>query len=184
MRRHALLAALLLLGSGPMSFSPCREAGSEQAAPKVPRKLLPPEGHGLLLKIEADGVQIYVSKETEPGKFTWAFNAPLADLSQDGKRAGYHYAGPSWEAADGSKLVRDLKEDYVSAPAPDPKADIPWLRIKVLPQGHAGGALGKVTYVLRVQTRGGVAPCQAPVRAGTEVGVRYRAVYCFYGPAR
>jgi hypothetical protein len=170
-----LMVGMMLLAGG---TTPAAAQG------KMPGALAPPEGNELLLKLQAEGVQIYVSKEVEPGKLAWVFASPLADLSAEGKRAGYHYAGPAWESSDGSKVVRDEAEKVVNVPAPDAKADIPWLLIRVKADGKAGGVLAKATYVVRAHTQGGVAPAMAPTKAGTEVGVRYKATYYFYGPAR
>jgi hypothetical protein len=158
--------------------------GGGPGAPEVPDALRIPKGHKFLFRAEAEGVQIYVSQLGTTGKPHWVLKAPLAGLTQAGKKAGYHYAGPSWEADDGSKVVRDAADPVASSPAPDAKKDIPWLRIKVKADGKTDGVFGGVTYVLRMNTRGGVMPARTPVRAGTEVGVPYRATYYFYGPAK
>jgi hypothetical protein len=150
----------------------------------VPDALRVPKGHKLLFKVEAEGVQIYESRPGPDGKPQWVHKGPLAGLKQPSKKTGYHYAGPSWEADDGSKLVADKAEKPVSVPAPDPKKDVPWLRIKVKTDGQTDGVFGGVTYILRMNTRGGVMPSRPPIRAGTEVGVPYRATYYFYGPAK
>jgi hypothetical protein len=143
-----------------------------------------PPGHRLLARLEAKGVQIYKAVEAKPGRLEWALEGPLAEL-WDGKggKAGYHYGGPSWEAADGSKVVWDRAEQVSSVPAPDAKEDIPWLIIKVKAEGGQAGAFGPVVLVQRLQTAGGKPPGDAPRRAGTKVGVAYRAVYYFYSQA-
>jgi hypothetical protein len=176
---------MLLIACLTLSAQGARATREQPAkAPPLPDKLQPPKGHVLRFKADAEGVQIYVSKEVEKGKFAWAFKAPLADLLVDGKKVGYHYAGPTWELADGSRVVRDAGEDIAAISAPNPKANIPWLRIKLRTDGKAEGGFDKVTHVLRIRTEGGLAPSQSPARAGTEVGVRYKAVYEFYGPSR
>ncbi len=97
--------------------------------------------------------------------------APLATLTpRQGKLAIHHYAGPAWEAADGSKVVRDKDEKVVSVAAPRPASDIPWLLVKVTAD-PASGALDKVAYVQRISTKGGLAPATPPVRHDTKVGV-------------
>jgi hypothetical protein len=151
---------------------------------EVPDALRVPKGLKLLFKVEAEGVQIYESRPGPDGKPQWTHKGPLAGLKQTGKKAGYHYAGPSWEADDGSKLVADAAERVASTPAPDGKKNIPWLRIKVKTDGRTDGVFGSVAYILRMNTRGGVMPSRHPVRVGTEVGVPYQATYYFYGPAK
>ena len=171
----ALLVAALLF--------PLASAG-EPAHREVPKEIAVPAGHKLLAKLEAKGVQIYQAVEMKPGQLEWAFEAPLADLRDaQGGRAGYHYQGPSWEATDGSKLVWDKAEKIKPVPAPNPKADIPWLLIKVKPEGDKAGAFSPVVYVQRLQTAGGTPPGNAPKRVGTKIGIAYRAVYYFYSKA-
>jgi hypothetical protein len=151
----------------------------------VPKDIAVPPGHKLLFKVEATGVQIYKAVEARSGKLEWVLHAPLADLLDNkGGKAGWHYDGPSWEAADGSKLVRDKAEEVKSAPAPNPKHDIPWLLVKVKAEPGKTGRFTPTVYIQRLQTAGGKAPAEAPKRVGTKVGVAYKAVYYFYGKAK
>jgi hypothetical protein len=171
--------AVLALGTALTAHDPAGASG-QGADVKIPDKLKVPDGHRLVLRVEAEGVQVYVSKPGKGGKPEWSFKSPLADLSKDGKVVGYHYVGPSWELLDGSKVVKDESQAPVDLPMPD---SIPWLRIKVRPDPAQGG-LGQVTYVLRVNTQGGLAPANPPTRSETEVGVKYKATYLFYAPAK
>jgi Protein of unknown function (DUF3455) len=157
--------------------------GSEDNGPKIPDNLKIPEGNVLLFKTQAEGVQLYVSEEVD-GKLIWKFKAPLAFLSQDGKKMGYHYAGPTWEAGDGSKVQIDKSQEPAKAKPADPKRDVPWLRIKVKPTGGIKGKFSPVTYILRLETEGGVAPSVKAARAGMEVGIPYKATYYFFGPRK
>jgi hypothetical protein len=160
------------------------ESPGQPARPEVPKEIAVPPGYKLVARLEARGVQIYKAVEAKPGRFEWAFEAPLADLTDGkGRHAGYYYEGPSWEATDGSRVVWDKGEKVKSAPAPDPKADIPWLLIKVREEGGKAGAFSPVVFVQRLRTAGGKPPETAPKRAGTKVGVAYRAVYHFYSKA-
>jgi hypothetical protein len=146
----------------------------------VPKEIAAPPGHKLLFQFEAKGVQIYKSVEGKSG-LEWVLEAPLADLL-DGKggKAGQHYESPpSWEATDGSKVVKN--GDAKSAPAPSPKADIPWLLVKVKADENKAGMFSPVAYIQRLQTEGGKAPAELPKRIGTKVGIAYKAVYYFYG---
>ena len=154
------------------------------AAPDVPKEIAVPPGHKLLFQFEARGVQIYKAAAGTTGKLEWVLEAPLADLLDDqGRKAGCHYDNPpSWEAADGSKVVKS--GDARSAAAPNPKTDIPWLLVKVKAQEGLEGIFSPVVYIQRLQTEGGKAPAESPKRVGTKVGVRYRAVYHCYGEAK
>jgi hypothetical protein len=95
-------------------------------------------------------------------------------LIVDGKTVGRHYAGPSWELSDGSKVV-----GKVAGRAPGATAnDIPWLKLDGTSQGGAGTLAG-VTTVQRIKTKGGNAegPCDA---AGSFLSVPYAADYTFF----
>jgi len=144
----------------------------------VPTALQPPTGYTVAFTAKASGVQIYTSHSDTGSKPAWTFEAPLAELSAPGG-AIHHYAGPSWEAADGSMVVRDKSVPVTTVPAKQAQADIPWLLIKVSPD-VTPGILSKVVYVQRISTQGGVAPTAPPVREGTKVGVPYTATYVFY----
>ena len=158
---------------------------ASRAQPVVPKEIVVPPGHKLLFKVEAKGVQIYKAAQGKEGALEWALEAPLADLfGEKGVKAGWHYDGPSWEAVDGSKVVRDKTEDVKFAPAPKPKQDIPWLLLKVKAAEGKEGLLIPAVYIQRLETKGGKAPAELPRRVGTKLGVEYKAVYYFYGQAK
>jgi len=94
--------------------------------PVIPENLKAPTTQILSLEARAVGVQIYTcnARKDDPTRFEWVFKAPEADLFDTaGKKIGKHYAGPTWEANDGSKVVGELK---TKADSPDANA-IPWL---------------------------------------------------------
>jgi hypothetical protein len=144
----------------------------------APSALQPPAGYTVAFTAKASGVQIYKSTAENGAALKWTFEAPLAELSAPGQ-AIHHYAGPSWEAADGSKIVRDTNMPVTTIAAKQATTDIPWLLIKVTPDSTSG-LLSKIGYVQRISTSGGVAPATPPVREGTTVGVPYTATYVFY----
>ena len=148
--------------------------------PQVPDILKVPDGQTVLLKALGKGVQIYACTATaaDPGKFGWTFKAPEADLTdEDGKKIAKHYAGPTWEANDGSKVVGAVLQ---KADAPKPGA-IPWLLLKAK-TNEGTGTFERVTYIQRVDTEGGVAPATGCDQAHTktEARVDYKANYYFY----
>jgi hypothetical protein len=152
-----------------------------QAGPlAVPDKLKVPPHNVQLLKMPATGVQIYVCKPRtdDPNAFAWTFKAPQAVLYNDlGEKVGTHYAGPTWEGNDGSKVVGEVLE-RVDAPA---AGAIPWLLL--VAKSHDGaGAFSTITYIQRLDTVGGVAPTSGCDRStvDTERAVEYRATYVFY----
>jgi hypothetical protein len=123
------------------------------------------------------GDQIYTCK-TDGAQFAWALKAPNAQLYDDGgKLFAKHFAGPSWEANDGSRIT-----GKAVANVPSPNADsIPWLLVTVL--SHDGnGVLSHITTVQRLNTMGGKAPASGcdSAHTGQEVRIRYSADYLFY----
>jgi hypothetical protein len=147
----------------------------------VPDSLKVPQTQRLLFQAHGRGDQIYVCKEAE-GKFGWVLKAPDAKLfGTDGKQLGRHFAGPTWEANDGSRVVGKA---VANEPSPDAHS-IPWLRVEAV--GHEGaGMMAAVSTIQRLQTQGGkaaVGGCDAS-KAGLETRVPYEADYYFYGPAK
>lgn len=146
----------------------------------VPRQLQP-AGETQAFTLPAIGVQIYEcrARAGAESRHEWAFVAPEADLfDHGGKRVGRHYAGPHWEAADGSKVVASVRE-RADAPMPD---TIPWLLLASKPAGGPEGAFSKVTSIQRVNTVGGTPPKSgcAQATAGTQARVYYSAHYQFF----
>ncbi len=148
----------------------------------VPEKLHVPAGNKLALELHATGVQIYTCqpKKDDATQFEWAFKAPEAQLTDaQGKDAGKHYKGPTWEAQDGSKVVGKL-EQKLDAPS---TADIPWLLLSA--KSHEGaGRFEKISFIQRVDTKGGQPPKEGADAAhvGQEQRVSYTATYVFYVP--
>jgi Protein of unknown function (DUF3455) len=151
------------------------------SAQQVPKELQPPDNEQLLLQVHAKGDQIYFCK-ADGAQFAWTLKAPEAQLTdKTGKPFGKHFAGPSWEANDGSRVT-----GKAVANAPSPDADsIPWLLVTVA--NHSGeGVLARVTSIQRVNTKGGKAPvsgCDA-AHAGEEERAPYSADYVFFALAR
>jgi len=128
------------------------------------------------LKVHAVGAQIYDCKADAGGHLVWTFREPIASLMSGGKTVGRHYAGPTWEMADGSLVV-----GKVVAKAPGlSTADIPWLRLAVS-ERKGEGSLKDVTAVQRIATEGGNrdGPCPAE---GALAAQPYAADYIFSRP--
>ena len=150
---------------------------------KVPAALTPPNSAVFLFELEAKWVHIYAceARPEAPTTFAWTFKAPEAELrNARGEVVATHFAGPTWQGNDGSTVVASV---LARADAPSKKA-IPWLLLEA--KSHAGsGVFSTVTYIQRLDTRGGGAPatgCDA-AHAGAEARVPYEALYAFYYPA-
>jgi hypothetical protein len=148
-------------------------------ARQVRKELRPTANERLLLQVHAKGDQIYYCK-ADGAHFVWSFDAPEAQLvDKSGKPFGKHFAGPSWEANDGSRVTGKAMANVAS---PDSES-IPWLLL--LAVGHSGdGVLAQVTSIQRINTRGGKAPasgCDA-AHVGQQSRVPYSADYVFFTP--
>ena len=156
----------------------CASAQPPTSTVQVPDKLRPGTNESLAMIVSARGVQIYEcrARTDQVGEYAWAFVAPEADLfDARGNRTGRHYAGPHWEANDGSKIVGTVKERVDVADA------IPWLLLSAKSVGSEG-AFSKVTSIQRVNTAGGVAPktgC-SQATAGAPARINYTADYYFF----
>ncbi|UVK41255.1 DUF3455 domain-containing protein [Mesorhizobium sp. AR10] len=158
----------------PFAFAALVLFAASAAAQEIPAKLALPQGGTLLGKYPAKGVQIYVCRVKEDAN-EWDFKAPEAELlDAQGVPFAKHYAGPTWEAPDGSKIVGKVLADE-----PAPKADaIPWLLLST--ESTVSGVLAGVRFVQRVNTSGGVGPTGACPMVGQEQRVDYTADYVFY----
>jgi Protein of unknown function (DUF3455) len=126
-----------------------------------------------VVTLHAEGAQLYECKAGDDGKLIWVFREPIASLVLDGKTVGRHYAGPTWEHADGSAVI-----GKVTGKAPGATAnDVPWLKLDVT--GRRGnGTLAAITTVQRINTKGGAlhGPCD---QAGALSSAPYSADYVF-----
>ncbi len=127
------------------------------------------------------GDQIYTCKSME-GTYAWTLTAPDARLLDDnGKLIGHHFAGPAWEATDGSRVTAKVSATMTS---PDPHS-IPWLLLTAT--GHQGnGTMQNVLSIQRLNTEGGRPPANGCGNSheGSQLRVPYKAEYDFYGIAK
>ncbi|MEV4144173.1 DUF3455 domain-containing protein [Amycolatopsis sp. NPDC049691] len=154
------VGALLVGGAATASATP--------AAPKVPDAIKVPAGNVALASFPAEGVQIYGCTNG-----AWTLIQPAAVLTRHGKPVALHSKGPVWTSVvDGSTVG-------AAAVANSPREGaIPELLLKAnLNTGD--GIFGKVTYVQRLNTRGGVAPA-GTCTDGAQTAVRYSADYAFW----
>ena len=139
---------------------------------QVPEAIAAP-GESPVTTVHAEGAQIYDCKADAAGKLVWQFREPIATLLVDGKTVGRHYAGPSWELADGSIVTAKAAGRAPGATA----KDIPLLRLEVTAQRGSGRLTG-VTTIQRINTKGGSleGACDS---AGAFQSVPYAADYVF-----
>ncbi|MFZ2989565.1 DUF3455 domain-containing protein [Ideonella sp.] len=144
----------------------------------LPEAVRAPAGHKQVLASTGSGEITYEcrARKDQASAFEWAFVAPVASLKDPaGQTIGRYYAGPTWEARDGSKV-----SGKQVAVAPASAGNIPLQLVKADPAVGAGAMQG-VSYIQRLATRGGVAPseaCDASL-AGQRRQVAYQADYIF-----
>ena len=177
----ACTAAALLLAacSTPPPGTPEKAVERPAAPPALGwfSRIRVPDGNEPALKLAARGVQIFRC-ERSGSAYEWRFRQPEAELfDARGEPAGRHGANFSFEHRDGSRLLGTVVAHDQAASADA----LPWLLLSAKTFG--AGAFGGVTYVQRVDTRGGMPPaaCGAE-QAGRLLRVDFTADFVFYRP--
>jgi hypothetical protein len=166
-----------------LAFGGCATAPT-LTPPEVPANLRPSSGEVLFLEARGAGVQIYecALKPGQPTMYEWIFRAPEATLMDgSGHSLGRHYAGPTWQATDGSSVVGEVKARDAGPSA----TAIPWLLLTAKAT-TGSGTFSATTSIQRVRTAGGIAPSEAcsASNAAQVARVPYTAAYYFYRGAR
>lgn len=171
----SVLFVSLLAACG--SMSPMQPMYSQAG---LPAAVQVPAGNKVAMETVGVGEITYQCspKKDMAGQFEWVFAGPDAKLmDRGGKQVGKYYGPPAtWEAMDGSKLT-----GAQVAVTPNGSGNIPTQLVKGNP-AMGSGAMSGVTYIQRVDTRGGVAPAMpcAAGNAGAKQVVQYQADYIFY----
>jgi len=134
-------------------------------------------GEVLITTLHAAGAQIYECKPDSTGTRVWQFREPIATLFVAGKTVGRHFAGPTWELADGSAVT-----GKVAGSSPGTTTDdIPLLKLAAT-SWRGKGQLSGATTIQRLGTKGGSleGPCDS---FGAFRSVPYSADYVFYRKA-
>ena len=168
----AALAALVLAPHA-------QAAHAATSGPDVPDEIAVPDGNKVFLTGHAVGVQIYTCDPATG----WVLLAPRASLYDDkGKLVATHYAGPTWQARDGSTVVGEVEQRYPVA------GTVPWLRLRAASKmpGSDGDRMVATSFVQQgTSTTGGVAPsassCDSAM-AGSTAEVPCTADYYFWKP--
>ena len=161
----------------PLALAAC---AAPMQAPNAPSAVTPPAGSKYSMTAVGIGEITYEcrAKAGAADAFEWVFVAPVATL-YDSKKAvvGKYYGGPTWEAADGSKVTG---KQLAVAPATG-TGNIPLQLVQANPT-TGSGAMTDVTYIQRLNTQGGVAPAApcAMANVGAKQQVKYQADYAFY----
>lgn len=185
MQRIAVLTCVLgaSLGLAACSGMAPMHGTSTYDQSRLPEAVQVPAGHHVAWETVGVGKITYECrvKADMPGTYGWVFVGPEAALkSRSGETLGRYFGPPAtWAANDGSAITGKQL-----AVAPGGAGNIPMQLVKADP-ATGSGAMSGVSYVQRVDTRGGVAPalpCTAASTGQREV-VQYQADYLFWKPA-
>jgi hypothetical protein len=162
------VAALAAVGVG-SAAGPASAFDLGASHHRVPENLRVPAGNKVVAAMPARGVQTYQCTGA-----AWTFVQPDAILTSRGRPEVLHSKGPVWTSvSDGSSVTGAVV-------ANSPVADaIPELLLKSV-ANRAPGLLGKVTFIQRLRTKGGVAPAGPCGTEGVTVSVPYSADYTFW----
>ena len=147
---------------------------------KLPDNL--PAGNSRVVTFFADGVQKYKAQEvtgSNPVSYQWVFVAPLADLyDATNQKVGNHSAGPTWQLSVADSMFGQAFNPARAAASPDANS-IDWLLLMPKTDKTPTGIFADVSYVQRIDTKGGKAPTTPPASATETADVPYTAVYRF-----
>lgn len=179
----ATAAASLLIGCAAMTGANSTVATNSFSQSGLPDAVRVPAGHRVAMETVGAGRITYEcrAKVDAAGGHEWFFVGPDAQLTGRGGQAMGRYFGPpaTWESRDGSRVTATQV-----AVAPNGTGNIPLQLVRANPATGMGDMQG-VSFIQRVNTRGGTAPsmpCGAGNVAVRQV-VQYQADYIFYKPA-
>jgi hypothetical protein len=159
----------------------CAGAGATVDNAALPAPVQVPPGHALRLWSIGKGEIRYACRQRAGagGGYAWVSGASTARLYDVYLREiGWSFDGPTWKSVDGSRVM-----GRALAAAPAGAGHLPLQLLRAA--GASGqGTMSGVSYIQRLNTRGGGAPsepCDAR-RVGRELRVGYEADFVFYGP--
>jgi hypothetical protein len=151
------------------------------ATSAIAHDLAVPAGHSLAMTALGAGDLTYECKARPnmADAWEWVFAGPNAVLydKASNKPIGKYYGGPTWEADDGSKVTG---KQLAVSPSPN-AASIPLQLVQAAPS-MGTGAMSGITYIQRMNTKGGIAPADTcgAANVGMKKTVKYEADYLFF----
>ena len=166
----AALGALTLLvcaGVSPLAA----DSGEHNHPPAVPAAIKVQAGNEVHFHGFARGVQIYTWNGA-----SWGSAVPEATLfDDDGNQVAIHFAGPTWESNNGSKVVGAVVPPTTTVDT----NSIPWVLLRAV-STEGFGVLSDTTFIQRIHTAGGKAPTAPGTAVGQVARMPYTADYFFY----
>jgi len=165
-----IIAIVLVVVGAAVTSATAQSVGNSPELPPICSAL--GQDRAPIFHVYAIGVQIYRWSGT-----SWDLVGPDAKLYAEDSyhgQVGKHYVGPTWESNSGSKVVGTRMYGC----SPDTTA-IPWLLLEAV-STSGPGIYNSVTYIQRVNTKGGLPPAGPGSFIGETVQVPYTAEYYFY----
>ena len=177
------VAALLLSACATAPMVPGPMTGPQPTTPAEPpvlgwfSSIKVPDDQMPVLRFAARGVQVFRCEQRD-GTYGWWYRLPEAELfDAAGAVVARHGTDFSFEHVDGSRLLGKVAASD-SAPSDQ---DLRWLLLSTRAFGQ--GAFTGITYVQRVNTKGGIPPARCERKQENQVlRVDFSAEFVFYRP--
>lgn len=176
-------AGLLALITAASLMTGCASRGMPpraQVQEQLDAQIQVPPGHVVALETTAVGLMRYECRlQTASASPGWELASVHAELMERSGSPIVQYTAPppTWTHMDGSSVTGDL---LALAPRPG-TTNLPYQLSRAMP-AETRGALHAITYIQRIQTKGGqgmAQPC-TPERAGETLILPYQADYVFW----
>jgi hypothetical protein len=134
----------------------------------------------VVVTLRGVGTQVY---DCAADGSKYVFREPVATLSPlggDRRIVGIHGKGPIWVNLDGSKVAGTVVAPPAEAP-PNPAgaSNVAWLKLSAASEPQ-GGVFSNLTFIQRLDTKGGVAPAGSCAKGPKSIAVDYSANYVFW----
>ncbi|MEO9654899.1 DUF3455 domain-containing protein [Marinomonas sp.] len=180
MKNQCMLKALHVTATSVLMVMATQSFAGNFSQENLPSEVRVPAGNKVAIFTAAKGNITWECKvdSANADKAKWAFAGPRAILSDNKGNHLVSYFGPpaTWESLDGSSITGKQL-----AIAPSGKGSIPMQLVKANESARSG-ALKDVTYIQRINLRGGAAPetgCNMD-KLGHKVVVNYSGEYLFW----
>ena len=179
MKTSFTLKALQISSAALIALAMQSQAGSFSQA-NLPTEVQVPAGNKVAMHTNAQGMITWECKADpkDATKAAFAFAGPSAVLTdKKGNQVGSYFGPPAtWESLDGSSVTGTQL-----AISPSAKGSIP-MQLVQANASKRPGALEGVTYIQRINLKGGAAPTEgcSTDKMGHKVVVSYSADYMFW----
>lgn len=177
----SLLGTTLLVTGTALIMAACSSAPplpKVYSQDRLPQAVMVPAGHTVALETRATGILNYECKPTATGPYAWVLVSPQANLLDRTGKDVVAYSGPpaTFKHIDGSSVIGT----QISV-APNGEYTLP-LQLSRAQPSMGTGALQGVTFVQRINTKGGVEKTRscAALNNGEKLTLPYQADYIFW----